>query len=97
MDDNERKRIEQEIRHDVAKRVRAKLGFYWHAAVYVLVNAGTAAINLTQTPDTLWFVWPLAGWGIGLAMHAFAVAQHGLSASMIDAEVQRELAKRGIA
>ncbi|MDH3580532.1 MAG: 2TM domain-containing protein [Hyphomicrobiales bacterium] len=49
-----------------------------HAAVYVVVNAVLAGINLSQTPAAgeareLWFIWPLAGWGIGLGGHALAL------------------------
>ena len=49
-----------------------------HAAAYAVVNAVLAALNLSQTPAAgepreLWVVWPLAGWGIGLAAHALAL------------------------
>ena len=94
----ERKRIEQSIRHKAASRVRKKLGFYWHAVVFTLANAAMIAINLQHSPDYHWFVWPLAGWGAALAMHGFATFQGtGMSEAMIEAEVQRELAKRGLA
>ncbi|WP_437227232.1 2TM domain-containing protein [Planctomicrobium sp. SH661] len=52
---------------------RAHQIFYVHAGVYVAVNAMLAYIDLTTNPDRLWFFWPLAGWGIGLAAHAIAV------------------------
>lgn len=94
----ERKRIEQSIRHKAQSRVRRKLGFYWHAAVFVLANAAMIAINLQHSPGYLWFVWPLCGWGAALALHGFATFQGaGMSEAMIEAEVQRELAKRGMA
>jgi hypothetical protein len=53
------------------ERVRALTGFYIHAAVFVVVMALLFALNLTD-PDW-WVQWPLAGWGIGLAAHAWAV------------------------
>ncbi len=48
-----------------------------HAAAYVVVNAILLVINATQTLEpgetrTWWAVWPIAGWGVGLAAHAFA-------------------------
>lgn len=48
-----------------------------HASAYVVVNAILLAINATQSVDpghtrTWWAIWPLAGWGIGLAAHGFA-------------------------
>ena len=51
-------------------RAIAKLGFYIHAAVYVVVNVILALINLITAPQNIWFIWPLLGWGIGLAAHA---------------------------
>jgi hypothetical protein len=95
---DERSRIEQSIRQKAKSRVRKKLGFYWHLAVFVLANAAMIAINLQHSPNYNWFVWPLCGWGAALALHGFATFQgSGMSESMIEAEVQRELAKRGLA
>ena len=31
------------------------------------------AINLLTSPSSLWVVWPLLGWGVGLASHGFGV------------------------
>lgn len=95
---NERASIEEAIRQKAASRVRKKLGLYWHAAVFVIANGAMAAINLTHSPGYYWFVWPLAGWGVGLVMHAFATFQGtGMTEAMIEAEVKRELARRGLA
>ncbi len=55
------------------RRVEALKGFYIHGAVYVLVNAVLVVINLTTSTDYLWFVWPLLGWGAGLAGHAVGI------------------------
>jgi hypothetical protein len=95
--DEERRRVVQSIRHKATGRVRAKLGFYWHFAAFALANAAMIAINLAYSPETRWFVWPLAGWGAGLVMHALAAYQIcGVSETMVEAEVQRELQKRGL-
>ena len=51
----------------------AKIGFYIHLTVYVVVNALLVSINLVTSPGYLWFVWPLLGWGIGILAHAIAV------------------------
>jgi hypothetical protein len=58
-----------------AERVRALTGFYIHAAVFAIVMVVLLAFNMT---DPVWWVqWPLAGWGIGLAAHAWAVFGSG--------------------
>src|SRR4051794_9375813 len=54
----------QDARVQAEKAVKAKIGLYIHILVYVLVNAGLAAINLSTSPDKIWFIWPLFGWGI---------------------------------
>lgn len=97
MPSDEQVSIEREIRHKAEHRVRAKLGLYWHIMVFTMVMTAVVAINLHYTPDRLWFVWPLAGWGAGLLMHAFAFFQgRGMSEDMVQAEIQRERARRGI-
>jgi hypothetical protein len=61
-------------RYATARRqVRALRGFYSHALVYLLVNAGLAAINLITSPGRIWFAFPLLGWGIGLLAHGLSV------------------------
>lgn len=54
-------------------REEERRGFMVHATAYVLVNILLVAINLiliAQTSDDfIWFVFPLVGWGFGLAMH----------------------------
>lgn len=64
---------DQELYQRAKRRVRAKIGFYVHLAVYVAVNILLIIINLTVAPQYLWFKWPLMGWGIGLFFHGLSV------------------------
>ena len=51
-------------------RAAARLrGFKLHLLGYFLLVAVLAAINLLATPETIWFVWPMVGWGPVLAIH----------------------------
>ena len=59
------------------KRVKEIRGFYTHLVTYVLINTLLFLINITTSPDILWFYWPLLGWGIGIVMHAFYVFGFG--------------------
>ena len=59
------------------KRVEALRGFYIHVGVYVLVNLLLFLINITASPESLWFFWPLLGWGIAVVLHAFSVFGSG--------------------
>ena len=63
----------QEAYEKAKKRVEARIGFYVHLAVYVAVNVLLVIINLSASPEYLWFKWPLMGWGIGLFFHGMSI------------------------
>ncbi|MEZ4837860.1 2TM domain-containing protein [Flavobacterium sp.] len=56
-----------------SKKVKEIKGFYIHLLCYVLVISFLVFINLKYSPIHLWFIYPLAGWGIGLIGHAIGV------------------------
>lgn len=80
------------------KRVEAKIGFYVHAAVYVSVNILLTIINLTTSPQYLWFQWPLVGWGVGLFFHGLGVfvfsGRSPLKEKMIQKEMERDTLRK---
>lgn len=84
---------EQEIYRTAKKRANAKMGLCIHAAVYVVVNVLLVVINLSASPDNLWFVWPLAGWGLGLAFHAMAIYLFLDGGRIKDQMIRKELEK----
>jgi uncharacterized membrane protein len=49
--------------------------FIGHALTFALVIGGLAVLNLATSPHYPWFLWPLFGWGIGLAKQGLALAQ----------------------
>ena len=55
------------------KQVRKIKDFYRHLTVYSLVIISLATINLSTSPQYLWFFWPLFWWGIGLVFHGMKV------------------------
>jgi len=55
------------------KRVEEIRCFYAHLGTYALVNSLLFLLNMTTSPDILWFYWPLLGWGIGIVVHAVYV------------------------
>jgi hypothetical protein len=56
-----------------------KSGFYGHLVSYLIVNAFLFAINVITSPGNLWFMYPMLGWGIGIAFHAAATFLRGNS------------------
>jgi len=74
------------------KRVEAKLGFYTHIVVYVVVNIFLIALNLITGPNEIWFYWPLFGWGLGLIFHGVGVfisGESGVKERMIQKEMDK--------
>jgi hypothetical protein len=83
--------MNEDLKRIARRRAGAKLGLYIHAAVYSAVNAFLALVQLQTTPQLHWNLWPLAGWGLGLAIHASVVllAASGLRERMEAAELKR--------
>lgn len=78
------------------RRVGARLGWFTHATVYLLVMGGLTALALWQGRQP-----PVAaalGWGLGLAIHGLRVFIAGkgsaLRERLVDAERQRLTAGR---
>lgn len=73
-------------------RAKAKMGFLIHAAVYTGMMALLMGINLVVTPKIFWVIWPMVGWGIGLALHGiFGLAFRDAYRSLEEREIAREL------
>ena len=61
-------------KYERARKRAEELGeFYQHLVTYVVVNLFLIIVNFWTSPVYLWFFWPLAGWGLGLALHAVTV------------------------
>ncbi|MCK5597832.1 MAG: 2TM domain-containing protein [Candidatus Eisenbacteria sp.] len=66
--------MDEQARYEKArKRVEEIKGFYTHLLTYVLVNLALLVLNLITSPGSLWFYWPLFGWGVGVLAHAGSV------------------------
>ncbi len=46
-----------------------RLGFRLHLIPYIAVSLLLVVINLTTTPRIFWSLYPILGWGMGVAMH----------------------------
>ena len=80
-----------ELRRLAIRRADMKLAFRSHLMAYVIVNAGLVMINLLTSDDYFWFIWPMLGWGIGLAAHGVTVYMDG--EGMRDRMIEQELEK----
>jgi hypothetical protein len=81
-----------DIESRARRRVGMKMGFYTHALVYVLVNLGLFAISSAAGRGN-WHVWPLLGWGVGLAIHGIvtfiSLRGWGLRKRMLEREIEQ--------
>jgi hypothetical protein len=91
----EEKMTETDLYEQARRRVDAKIGFFTHLGVYIVVNALLIIINLQSSPEQLWFYWPLLGWGIGIAFHALGVFVFFSGSVLKDRLISRELRKLG--
>lgn len=80
----------EEIERVAQKRAGAKMGWYIHAMVYVLVNLFIFSISRYAFGTRPWSVFPLLGWGFGLAMHGLSVFVIGSGSGLRDRMVQKE-------
>ncbi len=81
------------------KRVKAKKAFFQHLMSYAIINLFLLVLNLLTSPGYLWFVFPLLGWGVGLAFHyvdVFGIPGFDiLSKEWEERELERELGQSG--
>lgn len=75
------------------KRVEAKIGFYTHMSVYSAVIVLLAIINLVTSSSTIWFHWPLLGWGIAVAIHAAFVYVFAGRFAVTEKMIEKEMGK----
>ena len=68
-DGSPRKRLTRFVQRARERAEQAKAQFTVHGIAYGAVNGLLALINLLTAPDFLWFLFPAAGWGIGLLHH----------------------------
>ena len=80
----------EEIDRLARKRAGAKLGWYFPAAVYVIVNLFVFAMSQYAFGNRAWSVFPLLGWGLGLALHGVSVWLIGAGGELRERMVQRE-------
>ncbi len=69
---DERSTTDAAILRRARRRAAAEVSFYGHLMSYLGVMAFLALINIL-TSRYPWFLWPAAGWGIGLFAHYMAV------------------------
>ncbi len=81
----------EDPRQAALKRLKAKRDFSAHLVAYVVVNAFLVGIWAMGDGGHFWPFWTMAGWGIGLAFHAWAVFfQKPITQAAIEREMRKD-------
>ncbi len=95
-----------EPQHDpiLWKQAKARVGFQMHLRTYLIINAGLwliwALTNYAFRRDNAeglvfpWPLFPMLGWGIGIASHYFTVYWGNGEKNMIEQEYQKLLSRQ---
>ncbi len=78
----------QDIEALANRRVKARLGWYRHASIYLMVITGLALVGWWQ--GRLWPMGPALGWGLGLTIHGARVLLADMGTSLRERLVERE-------
>lgn len=82
-----------DLRERAVKRLKEKRDLQAHVLAYVLVNAALIGVWFVVGPAWLfWPAFPLLGWGIGLAFHAW---NYFFAARITEEQIQREMQNLG--
>ena len=80
----------EEIDRIARRRAGAKLGWYIHAMVYVVVNIMLFLTSSQGFGYRSWSMGPVLGWGLGVLLHGVAVFVLGAGSSLREGMVQKE-------
>lgn len=78
---------------DAKEHVERKIRFYRHVAVFAVLGTALVVMNVARSPDRLWSLWVLFGWGVVLAIKAAKVylpmPGEATKQRMIEAEMKK--------
>lgn len=80
---------EEELRKEALKHLKNRRALQGSALSYLVVNGLLIGIWALTGRGYFWPGWVLAGWGVGLAMHAFRVYRP--RRMITEEEVRREM------
>ena len=84
---------DRDARREVAiERLKNKRDFRSHVVIYLAVNTMLVVIWAVSGTGFFWPIWPILGWGVGLALHAWTLyGQRPFTEDDIRKETQRNM------
>lgn len=58
------------------KRNKKLSGFFSNFASWLIMSTFFVILNVLTYKGYWWAIWPILGWGIGVAFHAMSVSKH---------------------
>lgn len=84
---------DDELRKKAEKRVKERIALLSHIGTYVVINAFLVVIWALSGAGYPWFLWVMAGWGVGLAINIFAYFAGSRGEAAKDRMLQKEMEK----
>ncbi len=79
------------------KNVKKKKGFFMHLGIYLTMAVFFFIINFMDGLHDIWFVYPIASWGIAISIHYISVFgipfTNILSQEWEDREMDKEISR----
>jgi hypothetical protein len=84
-------RPDDDLREQAITRLKKRRELGAHVLVYLMVNGFLIAVWAVTSPDALfWPMFPMAGWVVGLVMHAWDVYRGD---ELREVDIQREMTR----
>ena len=80
---------------EARKRVKKKKGFFKELTVFAAVSIGLIVLNLSTSPNDLWFYWAIGPWGLTLLSRGLYMAIVSKSDNWEQREMRKELRSLG--
>ncbi|MDY6795962.1 MAG: 2TM domain-containing protein [Actinomycetota bacterium] len=79
------------LREKAEKRVNQRVGLLYHIGTYVVVNAFLVVIWALTGAGYPWFLWVMAGWGVGLLINIVAYFSGSKGEAARERMLQKEM------
>lgn len=81
---------DDELRRRAVQRLRKRADFRTHVFIYLLVNGLLVVVWAILGTSLFWPIFPMVGWGIGLAANAWDVYRRD---PVTEERIQREMSR----
>ncbi|WP_199424473.1 2TM domain-containing protein [Actinotalea solisilvae] len=81
--------VEEDLRAAARRRLLARRGLAQHLLAYATVNLSLVVVWVMTGGTFFWPVFPILGWGIGVAFHVWDVYAPEPTERQVEAEMER--------